>query len=95
MTKKDKACLYSYRQAQYHSVNEAYDRPSTTKQAIEQHILQDMILLNGYGYKVCSKNCFHFTAGFLFKSGGKEHLMYYTHARTEDIIIDENNQLYI
>lgn len=89
MTKKAKACLYSYRQATYRSVNEAYSRPSQTKQAIERHILQDMVLLNGYDYKVCSRNCFHFTAGFLFMKDDKEHLMYYTPTRTEDIIIDE------
>ena len=89
MTKKELACLYSYRHAGYNSVNDAYDRPSTRKQAIERHILQDMKMLNGYGYKVCSKNCFYFTAGFLFMSEGKEHLMFYTHTRTEDIIIDE------
>ena len=89
MTKKNKACLYSYRQATYRSVNEAYIRPSLTKQAIERHILQDMVLLNGYDYKVCSRNCFHFTAGFLFKKDNKEHLMFYTPTRTEDIIIDE------
>lgn len=90
MTKKEKACLYSYRQAGYNSVNEAYDRPSTTKQRIEQHILQDMRMVNGHDYKVCSRNCFHFTAGFLFESEGKQHLMYYTHTRTQDVIIDES-----
>lgn len=89
MTNKNKACLYSYRHAQYDSVYDAYDRPSITKQAIERHILQDMVLLNGYDYKVCSRNCFHFTAGFLFMKDDKEHLMYYTPTRTEDITIDE------
>lgn len=89
MTKRDKACLYSYRHAQYNSVNEAYSTPSQTKQSIERHILQDMVLLNGYDYKVCSRNCFHFTAGFLFKKDNKEHLMYYTPTMTKDIIIDE------
>lgn len=90
MTKREKACLYSYRHAGYNSVYDAYDRPSVTKQAIERHILQDMAMLNGYGYRVCSKNCFHFTAGFLFMSEGKEHLMFYTHTRKENITIDED-----
>ena len=89
MTKKEKACLYSYRHAQYDSVNEAYERPSSTKQSIERNILQDMAMLNGYGYKVCSRNCFHFTAGFLFMCEGKEHLMFYTHTRTENITIED------
>ena len=49
------------------SVNDAYQRPSTTKQAIENDILTQYYNKNGFCYKVISYNVFFFTCGYFYE----------------------------
>ena len=90
MTKKQKGLLSSYLNGRYSSVSDAYNNPSETKKAIERHILESMLFLDGHGYKVCGKNCFHFSCGFQYvnEKDNRLHLMYFTHANTFDFPID-------
>lgn len=90
MYKYQIACLDSYNRASYTSVYQAYNKPSYAKHNIEQHIISDMHMVDGYDYRVTSHNTFSFCAGFRFinKETGIEHLMYYTPSRTLDIPIE-------
>lgn len=49
------------------SVNDAYKKPSTTKQFIEHHIQCEMDGNNGFCYKVISYNVFFFTCGYFYE----------------------------
>ena len=54
----------------YASVNDAYDRPSATKVAIEERIIRDGLDKNMElgSYRVISRNTFHFSCGYFFNN---------------------------
>lgn len=69
----------AYLRSEKYSLSDAYDRPSTRKEAAWEYCRNLCAQYEGWGLKVISKNTFIFTAGFLFLStSGKEKFMYIT-----------------
>ena len=61
------------------TLRDAYAKPSTRKEAAWEYCKELCAKYEGWGLRVISKNCFMFTAGFLFLStSGKEKFMYIT-----------------
>ena len=54
-----------YTQTVTTSVKQYYKRPSKAKRAIEEQLLHQMNILNGYDYKVLGSNSHHFIAAFM------------------------------
>lgn len=54
-----------YTQTVTTSVKQYYKRPSKAKRVIEEQLLYQMNILNGYGYKVLGSNSHHFIAAFM------------------------------
>lgn len=69
----------AYLRSEKYSLFDAYDRPSTHKEAAWDYCKDLCAQYDGYGLKVISKNTFIFTAGFLFLStSGKQMFMFIT-----------------
>lgn len=58
------------REASYTSVYDVYDRPSSTKVAIENRIKRDGLEKGMREYRVISANTFHFSCGYFFDVDG-------------------------
>lgn len=69
----------AYLRSEKYSLYDAYDKPSSRKEAAWEYCQNLCAKYDGWGLKVISRNCFIFTAGFLFLStSGKEKFMYIT-----------------
>lgn len=62
----------------YESVETAYGKPSPTKISIENDIKSFMENDNGWGYRIISKNGFHFSCGYLAVYNGITTLVIFT-----------------
>lgn len=89
MTDRNYGFLTAYRRSTWGSIFDAYGKVSYAKRAAFRHCLETMQEKGGYAGKVCSKNTFAFTFGFLFKDEtGKENLYYITKAHEYIIPIE-------
>lgn len=60
-------------------IYKAYAKPSKYKVSAWEDCKRLCAMYDGYGLRVISKNCFMFTAGFLFlTTSGKEKFMFIT-----------------
>ena len=62
------AYVTSYNRASALSVCGAYKHPSDAKIRAEKDILRKMAERKGWGYKIISRTCQFFTAGYLFEN---------------------------
>lgn len=67
-----------YATAKHTSVGTFYKSCSKRKWYAESYCLDQMDIVNGWGYKICGGNGFVFSAGFLFKKDGEVYLQYIT-----------------
>lgn len=73
-----------------YSVYDVYLKPSIYKVNAENHILDEMRELNGFGYHIISYNSCFFTCGYYYRDeNNNKHFVYHTHTRREDTIIEE------
>ena len=77
LTQEKFAYIWSYNHARYKSLYEAYERPSKTKQEIEEEILAEMREREGYDFRITGRSSNFFSCGFRFMKDGLEYLMYF------------------
>ena len=65
LTKKEQDYLDKYMRSPYHSVRDAYGRPSYRKIFAEGEIIDEMIQNGGRGYKILSFNASFFTCAYM------------------------------
>ena len=84
MTKKELGMYHNWLNAEDSSVYEAYERPSYAKVRAEQSIIDEMVSVCGYGYRVTSHNTFNFACAYKYMKDGVERMVYNTHANRYD-----------
>lgn len=78
MKKYEMSYYNAYNRSGYHSVREAYARPSTKKVSIEEEIISRMENCHGYDYRIISKNDSFFSCAYRTKENGLEYLHVFT-----------------
>ena len=81
LNKQEKYWINQYIHAEDFSVETAYRRPSATKIAIEDDILNKMYEVGGNGYRILSHNGFHFSCAFKSSLGDNIYLIVCTPSR--------------
>lgn len=71
-----KGNINSWNRSSYHSIYEAYDRPSSNKISAWQYCIDLCNKNNGRGLKVISRNTYTFTAGFEFDDAATGEVMF-------------------
>lgn len=80
--------LYKYFTTECDTVRKAYGKPSERKQAIELNIMGEMLYMEGYRYRVLSRNPFFFTCAYMFTdSNGVDKVRVHTPRTYYDVTI--------
>ena len=86
LTKQEISWIAQYTFARYKSLHEAYGKPSKTKEDIDAEIRRKMWEMDGYDYRIISRNGFHFSCGFWVNDGDNQFLVICTPSEWYHII---------
>lgn len=84
-----KSSYLRWKESKYHSIWDAYEKPSIRKEEAWNYCEDLCKKYNGRDLRVISKNIYIFTAGFIGIVDGKEAFVLITANRDEYMILEE------